>query len=350
MYYTYIIFLFVFAATLSGVELFRRWSLKREILDIPNERSSHSVPTPRGGGLIICVVSLIAFFIYELLTSENYYSAYFAGALVVALISLIDDVRTVSPFWRILCHCLAAVLAVGFIGGFEVLRIPFYGIARIGFWGDVLAFFWIVWLINAYNFMDGIDGIAALQAVTAGIGWSLTGLVVGIENAFYYGGVLTASSLGFLILNWQPARIFMGDVGSAFLGYSFAVLPLLAAKQAGESEILPLLPWLGVLFVWFFVFDSVFTFIRRLLRGEKVWQPHRRHIYQKLVISGLTHARVTVIYGVLSAILVFSVIIGYTTVRISESLIFAVAAVETMLLILIWILVSRDQSPKMQEK
>ncbi len=342
MYTPFIIFLAVFVATLSGVELFRRWSLKRELLDIPNERSSHTVPTPRGGGLIICGVSLTAFFIYEFLTSANFFWAYFAGASCVAVISLIDDVKTVSPFWRILCHSLAAGLAVRFIGGFDNLWIPFYGTAQTGFWGDAAAFLWIVWLINAYNFMDGIDGIAATQALTAGIGWSLIGHVFGIDHAWFYGGVLAASSGGFLILNWQPAKIFMGDVGSAFLGYTFAILPLAASRKAENIEVASILPWFGMLFVWFFVFDSVFTLLRRLSRGEKVWQPHRQHIYQKLIISGLTHAKVTILYGAASAILVGVAISGAKSRQVFQTLVIGIAAFETILLLLVWHLVSRS--------
>lgn len=341
MYKTYIIFLLAFGATFFGVELFRRWSLRRELLDIPNERSSHTVPTPRGGGLIICAVSLTAFFIYCLQTFENFYSAYFAGALIVAVISLIDDVRTVSPFWRILCHSLAAGLTVRFIGGFENLWIPFYGVAQSGIWGDLAAFLWIVWLINAYNFMDGIDGLAATQAVTAGIGWCLLGLCRELDNAWYFGGVLASSSMGFLILNWQPAKIFMGDVGSAFLGYTFAVLPLLASKQTETSEIISVLPWFAVLFVWFFVFDSVFTVLRRLVRGEKVWQPHRQHIYQKLLINGFSHSKVTGLYGSASIILVFSVLYSsFTSSMIFPALAFVVAGVGTILLLFIWLIVN----------
>ena len=334
-YKPYIIFLLACGTTFFGVELFRRWSLKRDLLDIPNERSSHTVPTPRGGGLVIGAVALTAFFLYTLQSFDNFYWAYFAGALIVAGISWIDDVRTVSPFWRILCHSLAAILAVRFIGGFENLWIPFYGIAQIGMWGDLAAFLWIVWLINAYNFMDGIDGIAGAQAVTAGIGWCLIGSFRQIDNALYFGGVLTACSLGFLMLNWQPAKIFMGDVGSAFLGHTFAVLPLLAARQTETSELRAFLPWFGVLFVWFFVFDSVFTFLGRLARGEKVWEPHRRHIYQKLVIDGLSHARVTILYGTASLILVAAALLSSGTPSAFLPAVLALVAVETMFLLLI---------------
>jgi len=336
VYRTFAVYFAVFGASYVGVELFRRWSLKREILDIPNERSSHVVPTPRGGGLIICAVSLLTFFIYSLLKGESLYWAYFTGATVVALISLIDDVKTLSPFLRILCHSLAAILAVWSLGGFEWILIPFYGIVHAGIFGDLLAFLWIVWLINAYNFMDGIDGIAATQSITAGTGWALTGLLWNIGDLSFYGGVLAVSTLGFLLLNWQPAKIFMGDVGSAFLGYTFAVLPLLAIKKSDNPSAGSVLPWIGLLLVWFFVFDSVFTFFKRLFRGAKVWQPHREHIYQKLVIAGFSHAKVTMIYGVASANLVFLWAFALKYSWSFEKTVLAAVAIETALLIILW--------------
>lgn len=326
----------VFAVTYLGVELFRRWSLKREMLDIPNERSSHSQPTPRGGGLIICCVSVLTFFIYSVTAGGNFYWSYFAGAIIVAVISWIDDIRTISPFWRILFHGLAAVLAVWSLGGFGEILIPFYGIVQIGLIGKIAAFLWIVWLINAYNFMDGIDGIAATQAVSAGIGWCLVGMVWGIQDISFYGGVLALSAFGFLLLNWQPAKIFMGDVGSAFLGYSFAVLPLFAVKRTGNPLYESMLPWLAVFLVWFFVFDSVFTLLKRLFRGEKVWQAHREHIYQRLVISGMSHSKVTSLYGLASGVLVLSLILSLKYSLSFGKIVFGLVFLETVLLIIFW--------------
>lgn len=336
MYKIFAAYFTVFAVSFLGVELFRRWSLKRELLDIPNERSSHSVPTPRGGGLIICVVSILTFFLYTLVSGGNIFWSYFAGAIIVAVISLIDDVRTISPFLRIFFHSLAAGLVVWSLGGFTEILIPFYGIIQAGIWGSIPAFLWIVWLINAYNFMDGIDGIAATQAVTAGIGWSLIGLVWGIEEISFYGGVLALSSFGFLLLNRQPAKIFMGDVGSAFLGYSFAVLPLFAIKRIENPIQESMMPWIAVFLVWFFVFDSVFTFLKRLFRGEKVWQAHREHIYQKLVISGLSHSNVTGLYGTASVILVLVLVLTIKFSQNFERTVFGAVIFETVLLILYW--------------
>lgn len=326
----------VFAVSFLGVELFRRWSLRREMLDIPNERSSHSIPTPRGGGLIICFVSILALFIYCLLADGNIYWSYFVGAIIITIISLIDDLKPISPLLRILFHSSAAGFAVWSLGGFSEILIPFYGIIQIGFGGDVLAFLWIVWLVNAYNFMDGIDGIAATQAVTAGIGWGLIGLVWGIDDISFFGGVIAFSSFGFLVLNWHPAKIFMGDVGSAFLGYSFAVLPLFINERIDNPILESMLPWIAVFLVWFFVFDSVFTLLKRLFRGEKVWLAHREHIYQKLVISGLSHSMVTALYGLASVILVLVLVLTLKYSLNFERTVFGIILIETALLFLFW--------------
>ncbi|MEP6901985.1 MAG: glycosyltransferase family 4 protein [Actinomycetota bacterium] len=300
----------VFVTTLFGVVIFRRWSLQREMLDIPNERSSHSIPTPRGGGAIICLVCLTTFLVYLYLSSGKIYWAYIIGAMIVSLISMIDDLCTISAFWRFLCHGLAAGLVIWSVGGFETLFVPFYGIIQIGFFGKVIAFLWIVWLINAYNFMDGIDGIAATQAITAGMGWYFVGLLYNFEDIGFYGGVLAFSAFAFLIPNWQPAKIFMGDVGSAFLGYSFAILPLLSIKRIENPLGAAYLPWIAVWLVWFFVFDSMITFLKRLFRGEKVWQAHREHIYQQLMIAGFSHQFVTLLYGTLSILPILILIVS----------------------------------------
>lgn len=296
-----LLYISAFFLAYSGVELFRRWSLGRNLIDIPNERSSHTEPTPRGGGLIIDAVCLLLFLIYCVAFQIDIFWSYFAGALIIALISWLDDLFSVPAIWRFLSHSLAAILVVWGLGAWETLYIPFSGTAYLGQIGQVITFFWIVWMINAYNFMDGIDGIAGAQAFTAGIGWLLIGTLLGVENTAFYGGIVAFTSLGFLFHNWQPAKIFMGDVGSAFLGYTFAVLPLMAFKESKDQAIL--FPVIGVTLVTLFVFDSIVTLIKRILRREKIWQAHREHIYQKLVVSGFSHQFVTGTYAILSMII-----------------------------------------------
>jgi len=300
-----------FILTYAGVEVFRRWTLRREILDVPNERSSHTVPTPRGGGLIIVLVCLLFYSIYAGFIVHNFSFGYFAGAILIALISWFDDLKSVSSALRFLIHAVGAGLVIFSLGYWQKIYLPFIGEIDAGFVGLVITFFWIIWLTNAYNFMDGIDGIAAAQALTAGIGWLLVGLFFRLEITGFLGGVLAFSSLGFLLHNWQPAKIFMGDVGSAFLGYTFAVMPLTAASEIRENQ--SLLAVVAVWLVWLFVFDTLYTFFRRLLRGEKFWQAHRSHLYQRLVIAGYSHRFVTILYGILSILILAAVLFRFRT-------------------------------------
>lgn len=284
--------------TVAGVEIYRRWSLSREVLDVPNERSSHVVPTPRGGGLVVVLVVIVSLLAFSGTSGRGLSFGFYFGALVVAGISLVDDLRGISPFVRLFFHAVAAGAVVF---GFDIAAPG--AESSVVVWGERIVFFvWIVWLINAYNFMDGIDGIAALQAVVAGVAWLAAGLLMAAPHSAFLGGITAAASLGFLLLNWQPAKIFMGDVGSAFLGFVFASLPIAAAREADGTSGWTVL-FLGVMFVWMFVFDSVLTFLRRLLRGEKVWKAHREHLYQRLVIKGRSHASTTLVYGVTGAVL-----------------------------------------------
>jgi len=288
-----LIFLASFAISYLGVEYFRRWVVKRQLLDIPNERSSHVTPTPRGGGVVIVAVCITAYLTICYFYPASFSWGYIAGAVLIAVVSWLDDLYSIWFVWRFLAHAVAAILVIADVGYWQTL-FPI----ELGAFGAVATGVWIVWLVNAYNFMDGIDGIAASQAVVAATGWMMLGSIFDIPPIFYFAGIVAASSLAFLLHNWQPAKIFMGDIGSAFLGFTFATLPLIAAKETNESQ------WLfavaAVLFVWFFFFDTVVTFFARLVRRENVFNAHREHIYQKLVISGLSHARVTLIYSLLA--------------------------------------------------
>ncbi len=327
--------LIVFVLTYFGVWIFRRWSSNRAILDIPNERSSHTEPTPRGGGVIIVIVCLTAFLFLSIISGQPIIWSYLIGALIVSTVSLIDDLKTISPFWRFLCHSLAAGMVIWQVQGFERFLIPFYGIVKTGFVGNIIAFLWVVFLINAYNFMDGIDGIAASQAVTSGIGWLLIGILYKFDQGGLYGGVVAFSAAGFLIHNWQPAKIFMGDVGSAFLGFTFAVFPLLIRERIDNAVLDGYLPWIAGLLVWFFVFDAVLTLIKRILRGEKVWQAHREHIYQRIVIAGISHSSVTIIYTICSIIVVAFIIIALRNLKYFELIIFSCVFFASMFLLIL---------------
>ncbi|MDD5676891.1 MAG: glycosyltransferase family 4 protein [Kiritimatiellae bacterium] len=282
----------VVAASL-GVAIIRRWAGRARMLDVPNERSSHTRPTPRGGGLAIVVVVLVVAWIVTLNNpafSQRAMAALTLGALLIAGVSWRDDMRPV-PFWvRLLVHGLGACVAMTGIGIIRKIAIPFGMDLPLGWLGFPLTLVWIVGLTNAYNFMDGIDGIAGGQAVVAGAGWAILGWIGGQPMVGIMGLLIAAASIGFLGHNWPPARIFMGDVGSAFLGFSFAALTILASQSD------PIFVLAGIALIWPFIFDTVFTFFRRLYRGEKVWVAHRSHLYQRLVISGLSHGQVSGLY------------------------------------------------------
>lgn len=296
----YIVFLVAFVATYLGVSWFRVWTLKKGYLDHPNERSSHEIPTPRGGGLVIAAATIASYIGCSWLFDYKLSIGFIVGGLLIVAVSWLDDIYSLSFAWRLLVHLTAAAVLVFDVGYFESAALPFVETPiYVGGFGLLISLIWIAWFLNAYNFMDGIDGIAGVQAIGAGMGWMIVGYLLGVPAATIVGGVVVFSSVGFLIHNWQPAKIFMGDAGSAFLGYTFASMPFLIRGHGNSRD--ALLPVIAVLFVWLFVFDSALTLFRRLLRRERVWTPHREHLYQRLVISGLSHQSVSLYYG-LSAI------------------------------------------------
>ena len=285
---------FAAAAGLAGAV--RSWAARRRILDVPNERSSHTVPTPRVGGLAIVGVTVIGIGIagaLGVLAIESSLAWAVTGSILVAGVSFLDDIGELIPPVRLAAHVAAALPVVIVCKGLPAAVIPGVGTVRLGWAGAVLAVVWVVGLTNAFNFMDGIDGIAGGQALVAGLGWAA---LAGAPAVRFAGVMLAASSAGFLVHNWAPARLFMGDVGSAFLGYWLAVLPLVAARGDGRSLVL------GAVFVWPFVFDTTFTLLRRLRRRENVFAAHRSHLYQRLVIAGWPHRSVSGLYLALAVL------------------------------------------------
>jgi UDP-N-acetylmuramyl pentapeptide phosphotransferase/UDP-N-acetylglucosamine-1-phosphate transferase len=215
---------------------------------------------------------------------------------LVAVVSWLDDLYSLRFWSRLIVHIAAAGVLVADLGPWQsAVLYPSFEINFGMIFGSILTVGWVVWLLNAYNFMDGIDGIAALQAVVAGVAWAVFGFYFNLPGSSLFAGVVACVSLGFLLHNWQPAKIFMGDVGSAFFGFTLAAMPLLFGAEAQES--MPVLPTIAVLFVWFFVFDTIFTLFRRMVNGERVWEAHRGHLYQRMVIGGMSHRTVTMLYG-----------------------------------------------------
>lgn len=273
-----------------SVSYIRRLALRYEILDKPNERSSHSIPMPRGGGLAI-VFFVLAVSIWAANQIEvNRSVIYVVLSAILALVGWRDDLFSLSPNYRFLVQGLVATISILGMGYFRVVRVPLLGDLDLGAVGIIITFLWIIGMINAYNFMDGIDGMAGGVAVAAGLGWMILSSNVNNPFVFWVALSIAATSLGFLGHNWPPAKIFMGDVASTFLGYSFAVLPLLSADQSGDALTI------GTILMWTVIMDTFVTFLRRVVKGENVLSGHRSHLFQQLVLGGYKHGTISALY------------------------------------------------------
>lgn len=316
------------------------------VFDIPNERSSHARRTIRGGGIVLVAVIMggLIFELFYRFTLQLSITPFIVGGLLIAGISLMDDLGSLSVRVRLSTHILAALIVIAGDGYWHTVSIPGIIELNLGRAGIPLTILWIVGLANAYNFMDGIDGIAGGQAVVAGFGWALWGWLEGQPQVSLLGALVAGSSLGFLGHNWAPARIFMGDVGSVFLGYTFAALPLIARNNHMEHYYQ--LPLMAILFVWPFIFDSGFTLSRRWFKGEDIFTSHRSHLYQRLVIAGYSHQAVTLIY-VFFALLTGLLAIAWFREQIgSSALIFFLIPLLSLLLWVWVVLQEQKQSNK----
>jgi Fuc2NAc and GlcNAc transferase len=259
------------------------------LIDVPNERSSHAVPTPTGGGLAIVVSATVAMGILAALgiIPTRLFLAVGPGGLAVAAVGFIDDRKSLSARIRLFVHFIAAAWAVVCIGPLDFLRIG-GNTAGLEWLGYAISTVGIVWFLNMFNFMDGIDAIAASEAVFLCAGTSLLALFsAGISYIAASSVVIGAASAGFLVWNWPPAKIFMGDVGSGYVGFVFAVLGLASGAHSGTAPLCSCLILAGV-----FVVDSTFTLVRRFARGERVTEAHRTHAFQ-LLAQRVGHRKAT---------------------------------------------------------
>ena len=274
------------------------WTVARGIIDVPNARSSHTRSTPRGGGLSIVIVVVAAAAVIGIMRPEELLriGGAIVPALAIAAVSWLDDVHTLRNRTRFAVHLAAAVTAVAVLGPVTRVDLGSLGMVLFGPLAWPLTLLWIVGLTNAFNFMDGSDGIAGITAAAVAAGIATAAAACGAGSVAVIAGACAGASLGFLTSNWQPARIFMGDVGSAFCGFLLAVLPL-AARADAVPEVLPV----AALALWPFIFDTSLTLLRRLRAGENIFQAHRSHLYQRLVIAGWSHRAVASLYGGLAA-------------------------------------------------
>lgn len=262
----------------------RRYALRAQMIDVPGARSSHVEPTPRGGGLSICLCVLLAAVVLAALgvLDVRLAAAVLAGGGIVTATGWFEDRRGLPAHWRGLLYLAAAGIAVAVLGGagsgsgME----PFWSVAV-----NAAAVLGVAWMTNLYNFMDGTDGFAGAECLSVGAWAAVLLLAAGDAGPAWLSAVAAAAAAGFLLWNWSPARIFMGDAGSCFTGFLFGVLAV--ATAGGGSLSLP--AWLILLA--FFIGDATLTLLRRALSGEKWYRPHRTHAYQLLVRNVMSHAQ-----------------------------------------------------------
>ena len=254
--------------------------IKKSLVASVNERSSHTTPTPHGGGIALCLtwfIGLVYLYFMGQIESNLFYALLFGA--VISIVSFFDDIYELSPKLRLIIQATVAIGGLYFLGGFETLTFGIFDIQN-PILTNVFAFFMIIWFINLYNFLDGINGYAGSEAVFL----ALAGFVLFGGNHFL---VLGVAVLGFLYWNWNKAKIFMGDVGSTLLGYNIAIFTIYYANQEATNF------WIWIILFALFWFDATLTLIRRKLNKEKLSQAHKKHAYQRLTQSGWSHFKVT---------------------------------------------------------
>jgi Fuc2NAc and GlcNAc transferase len=277
------------AAAALLTQLVRAIAVGSGVVDIPNERSSHGVPTPRGGGLAIVLVTTAGVVVLSLRGAVriDLLWALVGGGLAVALVGFVDDRRSLSAATRLTVHFAAALWALAWLGGLPALRVGGH-LVSLGWLGYVLGAFGVVWAINLFNFMDGIDGIAASEAIFVALAGALLNLPLAANPGVAFAALVFAAACGgFLLWNWPPARIFLGDVGSGYLGYMIVVLAMAATQDN------PVALWVWLILGGAFFVDATVTLVRRTLRNERVHEAHRSHAYQWLARRWRSHRKVT---------------------------------------------------------
>ena len=298
---------FCISYLLTGAIL--RFSLKRRLLDIPNDRSSHSIPKPRLGGAAItisfyltCATLLIAGF--RPFATASILAGALGGGAIIALGGFLDDLRGLDARLKLIVQFGAAGIAVASGIVLREFSIPLVGSVDLGVLAVPATLVWIVAIVNFYNFIDGIDGLAAgIGLIASAFLYFISGMTGAIQMRSLY-AVLAGSSFGFLRFNFPPARIFMGDMGSTFIGYTFAVLSVIA-QGAGVPAFITILLLAGA------VGDAVLTLVRRALKRERLFSPHRTHYYQRLTSLGLSHKQVTLLEYLIASLLGVSAILAF---------------------------------------
>jgi glycosyltransferase WbpL len=278
--------LFLFIAFISSfiTDFIRRFSIKNKLFDIPNDRSSHDFPKPKGGGISIVFILLgtIATLSYFKMIDSGISMSMLTGLSIVAVTGLVDDYKNLPISIRVISYVAASVLSLYLIGGVSYLSFSNTSF-NLGHFGFFLGVLFVVWLTNLYNFMDGADGFAAIQTLCVAL---FCGSLLYLSDNISFAIILlclVSSTTGFLYWNWAPAKIFMGDVGSCTIGFLFGLLSIYTEK----TGIISISVWLILLAP--FIGDATFTLFRRIINKEKWYKAHNSHAYQKLYQLGMTH-------------------------------------------------------------
>lgn len=275
------------------------WSVLRygTVVDTPNQRSSHTRPTATIGGVAIVLTFFLGmgifFFIGEdAMIRTRFFFGFTFSSLLIAGMSLYDDYRDKSFMVRLMTQALGILVVMAFGIIINRIDLPLFQSPAMAVAGYFLTFLWILGLTNAYNFMDGLNGMAGGNAVVAAVFLGWISYTEGSNFTYIVCYSLVAGTAGFLVFNFPRGRLFMGDVGATFLGFSFATLAIISALYDNAHTSLMVVP----LLLFHFIFDTAFTFCRRFLNRENVFQAHRTHLYQLLNRMGYSHTRVTLFY------------------------------------------------------
>lgn len=282
----------------------RRYALSRSLIDVPNSRSSHSVPTPRGGGVSIVLVFLLFVPIFGVIGDLEWPAIWsvLGTGLGVAALGFLDDHGHIAARWWLLGHFLCAVWALYWLGGLPPIEF-WGGVIDLQWFGVIVSAFYLVWLLNLYNFMDGIDGLASVEAICTCVGVCIIYWLTGFAGLIGPPLLLAMAVSGFLVWNFPPARIFMGDAGSGFLGAVMGVFSLYAAWKS------PVFLWVWLVLLGVFVVDATFTLFSRLLQGHRVYEAHRSHAYQHAARKAGNHLSVTGIVAAINILWLFPIAI-----------------------------------------
>lgn len=283
----------------------KNYAIKKALLAKVNERSSHVVATPHGGGIAIVITWFIGLIFLYLnnQVEENLFYALLIG-FGISIVSLIDDIIELKASIRIVSHCVFAVLGMFALGGLEIIDFGLFSISNEYFISSIIGTIAIVYFINVFNFMDGLNGLSGSEIIFL----ALAGYILFSDNHFL---VLLVAVLGFLYWNFgNSAKIFMGDVSSTLLGYTVAIFTIYYTNI--ESSNL----WVWLILFSFFWFDATLTILRRTINGEKITQAHKKHGYQRLQQSGWSHLRVT-LFSIMINIILFIIVYSVANILVA---------------------------------